>query len=78
MNRSPDLDTTLSVLNGLQPQLEELRRHLVPLLATLPLPHSAEVRDLHSAIDKTIRAGELVRKHLPTWAHLVEGRRSRA
>lgn len=78
MNRSRDLATTLSLLSGLQPQLEQLRRHLVPLLAELPLPHSEDVKTLHAAVDKAIRAGVVVQSRSPSWAHLVSDRQRRA
>lgn len=77
-NPSPDLTTILSRTNGLLDEALPLRRLLVPLLAELPLPHSQEVKDLHAAVDKAIRAAELVRSHLPKWEHLVSGQRNRA
>ena len=77
-NLSPDLTTILSLTNGLLDQARPLRRQLVPLLAELPLPHSQEVKELHAAVDKAIRAAESVASHLPSWAHLVSAPRSRA
>lgn len=78
MNHSQVLDTIRSLSSGPLPQLEQLRRQLVPLLVDLPLPHSRAVSDLHAAIDKTIRAAQVVEAQLPMWEHLVAGPRSRA
>lgn len=78
MNHSQVLGTIRTLSSGPLPLLEQLRRQLVPLLVDLPLPHSRAVSDLHAAIDKTIRAAQVVEAQLPMWEHLVSGPRSRA
>lgn len=78
MRPSPDLDTILSRLSGLVDAGQPLRPLLVHLLAELPLPHSDEIKDLHAALDKTIRAAEAVRSHSRNWAHLLDSNRRRA
>jgi hypothetical protein len=75
MHPPPDLPTILSQTTRFLQEAQHLRPLLVPLLAELPLPHSTEVKDLHAAVDKAIRAAELVQNHSRNWEHLLGSRR---